>query len=211
MELKHTDDDPNKEVTQRTPLPSAKLLMNTGGNDKQIGLDRKGFVIREIDEGTEVKITASLAGFLSAEVSLKTPVSPLSDTTINVELALDKIIYDKEIILNDIYYDYDKWAIRDDAKPSLDSLTRIMKLNPNIYIQLGAHTDCQGTVEYNQELSQKRAFSAKDYLVGKGIALSRVQSVGYGKSQPIDKCVCESCTEAQHQTNRRTSFKIVKN
>ena len=126
-------------------------------------------------------------------------------------MALDKIFYDKEIILNDIYYDYDKWAIRDDAKPSLDSLGKIMTINPDIYIQLGAHTDCRGPGEYNQELSQKRAFSAKDYLISKGVALSRVQSIGFGESQPIDNCNCDDCTDEQHQLNRRTSFKIVKN
>ena len=210
VELKHEDDDPNKKIVDRSPLPAASLLMNSGGKDKQVGLDRRGFAIRETEEGKEVKITASLPGFLASEVTVKVPINPLSDTTINVELALDKIVYDKEIVLNDIYYDYDKWAIRDDAKPSLDSLSKIMILNPQINIQLGAHTDCQGSDDYNQELSQKRAFSAKDYLIGKGIALSRVQSVGFGESTPIDSCVCDDCTEAQHQINRRTSFKILR-
>nr|HMU05560.1 OmpA family protein [Saprospiraceae bacterium] len=61
-----------------------------------------------------------------------------------------------------------------------------------------------------EELSQKRAQSVVDYLISKSISSSRLIPKGYGESLLIDNCLCESCTEEQHQTNRRTTFKIVK-
>ena len=115
----------------------------------------------------------------------------------------------KEIILENIFYDYDEWAIRDDAKPSLDELSAIMKSNPSIRIQLSSHTDCRGTTEYNQELSEKRAQSAVEYLVSVGIPARRLEAQGFGESNPSVICECDSCTEEQHQKNRRTTFKII--
>ena len=130
--------------------------------------------------------------------------------TINVELILDKIYTDQEINLKNIYYDYDKWNIKDEAKPTLDELTKILQDNPQINIQLSSHTDCRGTDEYNLELSQKRAQSVVEYLIYKGIDSTRLIAAGYGEKQLIDLCKCENCTEIQHQTNRRTTFKILK-
>ena len=74
---------------------------------------------------------------------------------------------------------------------------------------MSAHTDCRGEFEYNKVLSQKRAQSAVDYIVSQGIASNRLVARGYGESQAIVDCVCDSCTEDQHQANRRTSFKIL--
>lgn len=131
--------------------------------------------------------------------------------TIYIEktIALQKIYKDVEIVLNNIYYDYDKWNIRADASQSLDTLAEILKKNPTINIQLSSHTDCRGTDAYNQPLSQKRAESVVQYLIGKGIDASRLTAKGYGESQPVEKCDCKSCTEEQHQKNRRTTFKIL--
>ena len=210
VELIHEDNDPNKPITDRLPLPDAKIVMNRKAKDVDVKTDKKGFFIRELSNGESLVFTASKPGYLSMELLVNAPSEPRQDTTINVELSLDKIVYDKEIVLENIYYDYDKWDIREDARPSLDSLGKILALNPEIFIQLGSHTDCQGPEEYNETLSQKRAASAKDYLVSQGVALTRIASIGYGESSPIDKCTCDDCSEDQHQLNRRTSFKIVK-
>jgi len=111
--------------------------------------------------------------------------------------------------LENIFYDYDQWAIRDDAKPSLNNLSNIMKANPSIRIQLSSHTDCRGTDEYNLDLSQKRAQAAVDYLMSVGIPAKRMEPHGFGESSPAVICECEKCTEEQHQKNRRTTFKII--
>ena len=112
--------------------------------------------------------------------------------------------------IENIYYDFDKWNIRKDAEHSLDSLISILKEYP-VNVEIGSHTDCRGTVEYNETLSQKRAESVVNYLIKQGIAPSRLTARGYGKSMLINHCNCEAginCTEAGHQANRRTEFKI---
>jgi len=74
---------------------------------------------------------------------------------------------------------------------------------------LTSHTDCRGTDEYNLDLSQKRAQAAIDYLMSTGISAKRLEAVGMGESSLAVNCVCEDCTEDQHQKNRRTTFKII--
>ena len=122
---------------------------------------------------------------------------------------MDPIIYDKEIIIPNIYYDFEKWDIRSDAEGPLDSLTTILELNGNLDIELGSHTDCRGEELYNLDLSQKRAQSVLNYLAQKGINAERLSAKGYGESEPFDTCICNNCSEDQHQLNRRTTFKII--
>jgi outer membrane protein OmpA-like peptidoglycan-associated protein len=84
-----------------------------------------------------------------------------------------------------------------------------MNENP-ITIELGSHTDCRGSDAYNETLSQRRAESAVSYIVSHGINPSRITAKGYGEYQPVVKCLgCLNCTEAEHQLNRRTEFKVV--
>ena len=124
-------------------------------------------------------------------------------------MVLDKIFKDKEITLDNIYYNFEKWDIRDDAKPTLDKLTTILNQNPQIKIQLSSHTDCRGNDNYNQDLSQKRAQSVVDYLISNGINSERLTAVGYGENRLEIECICGRCTEEEHQANRRTTFKVV--
>jgi outer membrane protein OmpA-like peptidoglycan-associated protein len=129
--------------------------------------------------------------------------------TFNMEIVMEPIFEDREIVMQDIYYDYDEWFIRDDAKPALEALAKMLKDNPQLRIQLSSHTDCRGELDYNQDLSQKRAQSAVDYLVSQGIPVSRLVPVGYGESRLDVQCACETCSEEEHQQNRRTTFKIL--
>ena len=110
-------------------------------------------------------------------------------------------------MLNNIYYDLDKAEIRTDAAFMLDSLVLILEDNPEIYIELGSHTDDRNTDIYNLDLSQRRAKSAVDYLIGRGIQSKRVLAKGYGESKLI---IENAQTEADHQINRRTEFKVMK-
>ena len=114
---------------------------------------------------------------------------------------------EKTIVLNNIYYDLDKAEIRTDAAFMLDSLVLILEDNPEIYIELGSHTDDRNTDEYNLDLSQRRAKSAVDYLIGHGIPSKRVLAKGYGETKLI---IENAKTEADHQINRRTEFKVLK-
>ncbi len=112
-------------------------------------------------------------------------------------------------ILEDIYFDFDKWNIRPDATIGLSRLATIMKQQPAIRVQLGAYTDCRGSNIYNQVLSEKRAGAAASWLESKGISPTRIKAVGYGESNPVNRCVNGViCTEAEHQQNRRVEVRI---
>lgn len=111
----------------------------------------------------------------------------------------------------EIHFDYSLWYLRRESRERLGKVIQIMKDNPGMVVEIGTHTDIRGNKEYNRELSQKRANSAKKYLVKNGIEENRVISKGYGESQPIVKCKTEAdCTEEDHEWNRRCEFVIVK-
>lgn len=113
------------------------------------------------------------------------------------------------LVLPAVYYDFDKANIRPDAASGLDQVVQALKENPDVKVELGAHCDCRGSDAYNMALSQRRAQSAFNYLVSKGIGKSRLTVKGYGETQLINGCSDgKQCTEAQHQQNRRTEFKI---
>ena len=176
--------------------------------------DKNGFYLTELPSDKILKIIGSKLEYLNASKDISTRNLLFKENentiTINVVLVLEKIYTDKEINLKNIYYDYDKWDITEVSKPALNDLVVILNDNPQIDIQLSSHTDCRGTAEYNEDLSQKRAQSVVDYLIGKGIEIRRLVAKGYGESQLVDNCLCESCNEEQHQANRRTTFKIIK-
>ncbi len=119
----------------------------------------------------------------------------------------------KLIDLNSIYYDYMKWSIRPDAAKELDKIVKVMQDNPKIKIELGSHTDTRGAADKNMTLSQKRAKSAVDYIISKGIASDRIKAKGYGESKPLIKDAEISKLkgadfEKAHQLNRRTEFRV---
>lgn len=127
------------------------------------------------------------------------------------DFEVEEIIIGKPIVLENIYYDFDKWDIREDAARELDKLVKILKDNPNISIQMGSHTDARGTDSYNLVLSDKRAKAAVEYLISKGIDPSRLTWKGYGETEPVNECVNKvECDEERHQQNRRTEFRVMK-
>jgi len=114
------------------------------------------------------------------------------------------------IVFDNIYYDYNSFRLTTGAKKELDVLAGIMSSNRNLKIQLGAHTDSRGNADYNIELSEKRALSAKEYLVSKGIEAYNIVAIGYGESQLRNHCKDGTfCSEAEHIYNRRTEVKIL--
>jgi peptidoglycan-associated lipoprotein len=110
------------------------------------------------------------------------------------------------VIVRNILYDYDKWNIRPDAAKELDTIVMLMQANPEIKIELGSHTDERGSAEYNRVLSQKRAQAAVEYIVAHGIPTDKIIAKGYGEDEPAIK---GAKTEEDHQTNRRTTFKVL--
>lgn len=205
--------NPNSKVLGRKPLSGATVKADWGTKKQTFTVQEDGYFRMELAENTDYNFNASLSDYLSNTARFSTrgiakdPANP--EQTFEIEIVLDKIFRNREIVLENIYYDYDKWDIRPDAEPTLNRLSEVLRQNADIRIQLGSHTDCRGNDSYNQTLSQRRAQSAVNYLISKGIDPSRLTAKGYGESQPAVNCPCSSCTEAEHQTNRRTTFKVV--
>ncbi len=129
-----------------------------------------------------------------------------------VEVGMDLA---KMIDIKPIYFDLGKSNIRQDAAIELDKIVEIMEEYPNMYIELGSHTDCRGNAQANTKLSAARAKSSMTYIVKKGINPLRISSKGYGESRLLNNCGCEGkvqskCTEKEHEMNRRTEFIITK-
>ncbi|MGD8922055.1 MAG: peptidoglycan-associated lipoprotein Pal, partial [Candidatus Zixiibacteriota bacterium] len=107
--------------------------------------------------------------------------------------------------LRTIYFDFDKFNLRPDAKADLDKNYEILQEYPNVMVQIQGHCDERGTVEYNLALGEKRASAAKDYLVGMGINPDRLSTISYGEERPANP----GHNEAAWAQNRRDEFKIV--
>jgi peptidoglycan-associated lipoprotein len=207
--------DPNSPVKFRKPKGNVGVIIFENG---ELISETKTDQIGNLRMSLSLDKTYEFIGSASDYLSNKTTVSTLNlretlqgDTILQARLLLEPIFYNKEIVLQDIYYDFDRWEIRDDAKPTLNELADLLSINPNLLIQLASHTDCRGSEEYNQELSQRRAQSVVNYLISKNISAERLRAKGFGESQPAINCsVCEDCTEEEHQINRRTTFAIIK-
>ena len=110
----------------------------------------------------------------------------------------------------EIHFDYSLWYLRRESRERLKTVIDVMKNNPGIIIEIGTHTDIRGNGGYNKDLSQKRADSAKEFLVKNGIDTDRIVSKGYGESKPIVECPTEdACSEEDHEWNRRCEFVVV--
>jgi len=141
---------------------------------------------------------------------------------------------DRPIELPNIFYDFGKWDLRPESMVSLDKLVETLNDNPNVTIELMSHTDSRDTEEFNLDLSQKRAQSVVDYLIGKGIAADRLTARGYGETSPkivdaaimvdspflrsgatlneqyINTLASDEQKEIAHQINRRTEFRVTR-
>ncbi len=119
-----------------------------------------------------------------------------------------------DVFVLPIFYDLDKAFLRQESKEVLDGLVATLKKYPKMSVELGSHTDCRASYEYNRKLSQRRADSAVAYIIAHGINPFRLEARGYGESQLTNECACEGadrvpCDEEQHQENRRTTVKVV--
>jgi outer membrane protein OmpA-like peptidoglycan-associated protein len=135
----------------------------------------------------------------------------ITNITLDTVIILDKIEINKIFVLENIYYGFNRSDIRPDAAKELDKLVQLLTDNPEIKIELGSHTDSVDDEEYNQRLSQRRAESAVQYLITKGISDERIVAKGYGESKPIARNTNPdgSDNSAGRDKNRRTEFKIL--
>ena len=169
-----------------------------------------------LDKNRPYKAIVSRKGYNTKTIEFTT-AGILDDYTVEKKVILEKTAPEIQIVrinepirLNNIYYDYDDYAILPDAEKDLEVLLGLMEKYADMVIELSSHTDARGTTAYNQQLSQKRAESARTWLLESGINPSRINAVGYGESQILNRCQNNvDCTEEEHRFNRRTEFKII--
>lgn len=203
-------------------LPNTKVsLVDHNGDVMQdfvTGNDGK-FLFR-IYENEDYNLIGETDGYLVKRQSYTTrgrsvDPSTLKDLVTNITLdtmvVLDKIELNRSFVLDNIYYDLDKANIRPDAAKELDKLVQLLIDNPEIKIELSSHTDSIASVEYNQDLSQRRAESAVKYMVQNGISPDRLVAKGYGELRPIARNTNPDGTDNPEgrDRNRRTEFKIL--
>src|SRR5690606_38282591 len=146
-------------------------------NNKTIGRNfsnPKGQVRFKLEVDKDFSLIASKSGYFTQSIPYtttgKTPdpkelVQDVTNVTLDTTIVLEQLVLEKAIVLENIYYDLDKAEIRPDAAQELDKLVKILKDNPSIKIELSSHTDSRSSDQYNQDLSQRRAESAVEYLV----------------------------------------------
>lgn len=198
------------DVTDKNPL-NVEQKINSAGNDFVFTLlpDRQYMLIAEKDGYIADTLTFNTLGIK------KTPASPVEKKLILRAIPPKKppvivVKRDEPIRLNNIYYDYDDDKILPESEPDLQFLVNLMTKYPDMKIELSSHTDSRGRDEYNINLSQRRAESARRWMLAKGIAENRIVPKGYGETQLLNECKNGvTCSEEQHRYNRRTEFKII--
>ena len=197
----------NVELHDRTTGSEPNFKTNSLGNDFRFLLDsdRSYKAIVTKDNYYPDTIEFNTAGIIDDYTVRKTVVLEPMPMEPEVEI----VTINQPIRLNNIYYDFDDWKILPESEPSLTYLTELMEDYPDMVIELSSHTDARGVSTYNQKLSQRRAESAKEWLVGNGIDDSRIKPVGYGESVILNHCKNGvRCSDDEHRFNRRTEFKI---
>ncbi len=160
-----------------------------------------------LETGLVYKVLGNAPEYLANEVEVSTKeVTESTELERNIDIELEPIVIDKEIRLNNIYYDFDEYYLREDAVLELSGLLKTLRQNSNIIIELDSHTDSNGTEDYNQVLSDNRAKAAIRYLVENGIDPRRLNWKGWGEGKLL---IYPEVSDEDEQLNRRTEFKII--
>ena len=205
-------------------------MVGNDGTNLKLSVKGDGSFTQEIKAGVDYVLLGTCKGFLNHQEHIKVePVKKSEEYVLQFPLAS----ITAPVLIDNIFYDFDKATLRPESAQALDQLVTLLNENPNVTIELSAHTDYKGSSEYNKRLSQRRAESVVKYLTAHGIANERLTPVGYGKEQPklIRKKVAErypflkendvlteeyikTLNEEQqeqcNQMNRRTEFRVLR-
>lgn len=198
VNIQVVNDCDNSTATYRSNIVGAyEICLPLGCNYTITGF-KDGY-----DAGTTNVTTVRLRG--SRSLSADIAIHPTSDAILREPISEGTVI-----VLENIYYDFNKSAIRKGAARDLEALAQLMNTYPSMLVELGSHTDSRGTDQYNQDLSLRRAESAKEFLLQRGISSNRIKTVGYGESQPRNHCVDGvECSDKDYLLNRRTEVKVL--
>ena len=189
-------------------IPNALVDISEGKYEESELEDNNGIIKMKMNAATDYTFYVSAEEFFDKTIKFSSVDKVPGEYSMTVEL--EKLSTGKQFVLDDLYYDLNKYNIRPDAAIVLDKLAKILVDNPEVRIEIGSHTDSRGSSESNMTLSQNRSESVMAYLIGKGIAKSRLVAKGYGETQLINKCADGiDCPEVDHQANRRTVIEIL--
>ncbi len=212
------------------PVPNAviRIVGNDGSNQREVARSDGSFKF-PLQRGVSYVMLAGAKGYLNAKQEFTSDTAE-EDAEYGVDFILASI--NKPVVIDNIFYDYDKATLRPESKTALDEMVQIMRDNPNITIEMASHTDRHGSEKYNIDLSQRRAKSVIDYLIAAGISSDRLQAQGYGKSRPkvitkklarlypqfaegteltpeLIETLSETDRDTADQINRRTEFQVL--
>ena len=172
-------------------LPAAQVFMvGNDGTNLKLNVLADGSFKQVVKPGVEYVMLATCKGYLNHKEELA--VKP-SETSHEYVLQFPLASITAPVLIDNIFYDLDKYTLRPESKQALDELVKLLNENPNVTIELSAHCDYRGTPEYNKVLSQHRANAVVQYLIEAGIAAARLTPVGYGKEKP--KTIRKKLTE----------------
>ncbi|HNW70233.1 MAG TPA: OmpA family protein [Bacteroidales bacterium] len=197
VELKDTDSGTVEALTTNENGEVVKLRDDKKLNDSlkySINLSKDGYRSKDVEYAQAITKTGEIL---------------YSETISTIEAEENLAMFS----IHNIYFDLDKYNIRPDASNELDNIVNVLNEYPSVEIELGSHTDCRASNDYNMNLSENRAKSTEKYLISKGVSKSRIVGKWYGETRLATDCPCEgaqksSCSEEDHQLNRRTEFKI---
>ena len=207
------------------PKTAIALLDEKGNKIDSVITKEDGVYSFSVDTDKKYKLTGKKEKYIDGE----TPVNTLGkELIVNADVTLlqkeEPVVVQKTEPKNDlgklmelapIYFDLDKSNIRPDAEVELKKIIVVMNQNPTMVVELRSYTDCRESAEYNQLLSDKRAKTSAWYIKARITKPERINGKGYGKTDLVNKCTCNdnvgaTCTEQEHQQNRRTEFIIIK-
>ena len=202
----------------RIPNAMVKILNLNTKKAEETQANANGEFEYILDANSEYEIVSSAKGYKSSNIERVITTNEPKSTEVKLnmmanepEVVAKPISTGTVIVLEKIYYDFDKAIIRQGAAQELDALVSLMQQYPSMEVELASHTDSRGKLEYNQKLSAARAESAKGYLMARGVSGGRITARGAGESQLRNRCVDGvNCSEEEHQYNRRTEVRITK-
>jgi outer membrane protein OmpA-like peptidoglycan-associated protein len=202
-----------KAVNKATSTPEGDVSVSLNNKEKgsikmATSQSGNGSFSFQLDQNSDYQLVGKKDSYISNIEKVSTKGLTRSQTLyVELEIGVEKVEAGKALVLQNILYDLDKADIRQDASSDLEKLTVFLQDNPNFKVEVASHTDNRGADDYNLKLSLQRAQNVVNYLVGKGISVDRLIAKGYGETMPVNSCT--TCTEAEHQQNRRTEFKVI--
>lgn len=201
------------ECEDGSRLTGISTVLTDEGNDTNISQvsDGEGKFVYQLNQQSNYNVVANQAGRYSQTERVSTMGLNRSKTLyVTLKLGVCALEEGASWVVKNILYDFDRSDIRRDAALVLDNVANILRQNPSLRIELSSHTDSRGNDAYNLRLSQRRAESAVQYLIGKGIDRDRMVARGYGETQLVNGCGNGvDCAEEDHEQNRRTEIRVL--